>query len=111
MATIAFVTVDSLRSCALAVPSRGGNTLFADGYAAYDALPALLKERLEGVIETFSYAGPRGKSKLLNREDQDWTPVYHSITEPTRKPAADRCISTPARSSALSASRIARATN
>jgi taurine dioxygenase len=33
---------------ALAVPSRGGNTLFASMYAAYDALPQRLKERLGG---------------------------------------------------------------
>ncbi len=64
---------------ALAVPSRGGNTLFASGYAAYNALPQRLKERLDGVIGAFSYGGRRGKSKLLNREDQDWTPVHHPI--------------------------------
>src|SRR5580700_5670286 len=33
---------------ALAIPSIGGDTLFASGYAAYDALPQRLKERLEG---------------------------------------------------------------
>jgi putative 2-oxoglutarate oxygenase len=64
---------------ALAVPSRGGNTLFANGYAAYDALPQRLKDRLDGVIGAFSYGGRRGKAKLLNPEDQDWTPVYHPI--------------------------------
>jgi taurine dioxygenase len=64
---------------ALAVPSRGGNTLFANGYAAYDALPQRLKDRLDGVIGAFSYGGRRGKAKLLNLEDQDWTPAYHPI--------------------------------
>jgi taurine dioxygenase len=64
---------------ALAVPSRGGNTLFANGYAAYEALPQCLKQRLDGVIGAFSYGGRRGKSKLLDREDQDWTPVYHPV--------------------------------
>jgi taurine dioxygenase len=64
---------------ALAVPSRGGNTLFANGYAAYEALPQRLKERLDGVIGAFSFGGRRAKSKLLNPEDQDWTPVYHPI--------------------------------
>ena len=64
---------------ALAVPSRGGNTLFANGYAAYDALPQRLKDRLDGVIGAFAYAGRRGKSRLLNPEDQDWTPVYHPV--------------------------------
>jgi taurine dioxygenase len=64
---------------ALAVPSHGGNTLFANGYAAYEALPRGLKDRLDGVIGAFSYGGRRGKAKLLNPEDQDWTPVYHPI--------------------------------
>jgi taurine dioxygenase len=64
---------------ALAVPSRGGNTLFANGYAAYDALPQRLKDRLDGVIGAFSYGGRRGKAKLLNPEDQDWPPVFHPI--------------------------------
>ncbi len=64
---------------ALAIPSRGGDTLFANGYAAYDALPERLKQRLDGVIGAFSYGGKRGKSALLNPEDQDWTPVFHPI--------------------------------
>ena len=33
---------------AVAVPSRGGDTCFASMYAAYDALPSRLKQRLEG---------------------------------------------------------------
>jgi taurine dioxygenase len=61
------------------VPSRGGNTMFANAYAAYDALPQRLKDRLDGVIGAFSYGGRRGKARLLNPEDQDWTPVYHPI--------------------------------
>src|SRR5487761_1641715 len=61
---------------ALAVPSRGGNTLFANAYAA---LPQRLKDRLDGVIGAFAYGGARGKSRLLNPEDQNWTPVFHPI--------------------------------
>src|SRR5713101_7014286 len=49
----------------------GGNTLFANGYAAYDGLPARVKERLEGVIGAFSYGGRRGGSRMLNAEDQE----------------------------------------
>ncbi|MGH7064988.1 MAG: TauD/TfdA dioxygenase family protein [Stellaceae bacterium] len=64
---------------ALAVPSRGGNTLFANGYAAYEALPQRLKDRLDGVVGAFSYGGRRGKSRLLNVEDQEWAPVYHPV--------------------------------
>ena len=64
---------------ALAVPSRGGDTLFANGYAAYDALPERLKRRLDGVTGAFSYGGRRGRSPLLDEEDQDWKPVFHPI--------------------------------
>jgi taurine dioxygenase len=64
---------------ALAVPSRGGNTLFCNGYAAYGALPETLKRRLDGVKGAFAYGGKRGKSALLNPEDQEWAPVYHPI--------------------------------
>jgi taurine dioxygenase len=64
---------------ALAIPSRGGNTLFANGYAAYDALPQRLKDRLDRVVGAFAYGGRRGKSALLNPEDQEWTPVLHPI--------------------------------
>lgn len=64
---------------AVAVPSRGGNTLFSSGYAAHDALPQRLKDRLEGVIGAFAYAGRRGRSKPLNPEDHDWKPVFHPI--------------------------------
>jgi taurine dioxygenase len=64
---------------ALAVPSRGGDTLFASGYAAYEALPQRLKHRLDGLAGGFAYGGRRGKSKLLNPEDQDWAPVHHPV--------------------------------
>jgi taurine dioxygenase len=64
---------------ALAVPSRGGNTLFASMYAAYDGLPQHLKERLEKRIGAFTYGGRRKATALLNAEDRDWTPVFHPI--------------------------------
>jgi taurine dioxygenase len=64
---------------ALAVPSRGGDTLFANGYAAYDALPEGLKRRLDRVTGAFSYGGRRGGSPLLEKDDQDWQPVFHPI--------------------------------
>jgi len=44
---------------ALEVPSRGGNTLFADMYGAYETLPDDLKRRLAGVRARHGYyAGP-----------------------------------------------------
>ena len=61
------------------MPSRGGDTLFASAYAAYDALPDQLKKQLDGVMGAFSYGGRRGRSPLLDKEDRDWKPVYHPI--------------------------------
>jgi taurine dioxygenase len=64
---------------ALAVPSTGGDTCFASMYAAYDALPARLQERVEGRQGAFTYGGRRKATALLNEEDRDWTPVFHPI--------------------------------
>src|SRR6201994_262265 len=57
---------------ALAIPSTGGDTLFANGYAAYDALPDRLKQQLEGRLGAFTYGGRKKKRELLNEEDCDW---------------------------------------
>ena len=64
---------------ALAVPSRGGDTLFASMYAACDALPSRLRQRLEGRRGAFTYGGRRKATALLAPEDRDWTPVFHPI--------------------------------
>jgi taurine dioxygenase len=64
---------------ALAVPSTGGDTLFASMYAAYDALPSRLKQCLEGRQGAFTYGGRRKATALLDQEDRDWTPVFHPI--------------------------------
>jgi len=64
---------------ALAVPSTGGDTLFASMYAACDALPARLRERLDGRMGAFTYGGRRKATALLNAEDREWTPVFHPV--------------------------------
>jgi putative 2-oxoglutarate oxygenase len=64
---------------ALAIPSTGGDTLFASMYAAYEALPDWLKRRLDGRNGAFTYGGRRRATALLNEEDRDWTPVFHPI--------------------------------
>jgi len=64
---------------AVAIPSTGGDTLFASMYAAYDALPPRLKQRLDGRTGAFTYGGRREKKALLNEEDRDWKPVFHPI--------------------------------
>jgi taurine dioxygenase len=64
---------------AIAIPSTGGDTLFASMYAAYEALPERLKLRLEGLNGAFTYGGRKKSTALLNAEDRDWKPVWHPI--------------------------------
>jgi taurine dioxygenase len=64
---------------ALAIPSSGGDTLFASMYAAYEGLPDRLKDRLEGVRGAFTYGGRRGATALLNEEDRHREPAFHPI--------------------------------
>jgi len=64
---------------ALAVPSRGGDTLFASMYAAYDALPARLKEAIEDRNGAYVYGGRRKANALLNEEDRHERPVFHPL--------------------------------
>ncbi|HEX2724336.1 MAG TPA: TauD/TfdA family dioxygenase [Beijerinckiaceae bacterium] len=46
------------------VPAKGGNTLFADMYAAYDDLPATMKARIDDLVVLHHYG---------NRDDLDET--------------------------------------
>ncbi len=64
---------------ALAIPSRGGDTLFASMYAVYEALPERLQHRLEGVRGAFTYGGRRQATALLNEEDRHREPAFHPI--------------------------------
>ena len=64
---------------ALAIPSTGGDTLFASAYAAYAALPVALKQRLENRKGAFTYGGRGKRQELLNSEDRDWRPVFHPL--------------------------------
>ena len=66
---------------ALAIPSRGGDTFFSSGYAAYEELPQRLKQRLEGRVGTFKYGGLRKLNLLLNEEDRNAAPVRHPLIQ------------------------------
>jgi taurine dioxygenase len=63
----------------VAIPDQGGDTLFASGYAAYDAMPQRLKDRLEGILGGFTYGGRNKNQALLNPEDRDRQPAMHKI--------------------------------
>jgi taurine dioxygenase len=62
---------------AVAIPSRGGDTLFASTYAAYDALPESLRARLKDLRGAYVYGGRRKAQALLDEADRDWKPVFH----------------------------------
>jgi alpha-ketoglutarate-dependent taurine dioxygenase len=65
---------------ALEIPTYGGDTLFANTYAAYDALPQRLKDRIEPLQIEFGYGGrARAGIDLLDPEDQKRPPAVHSM--------------------------------
>lgn len=64
---------------AMEIPSRGGNTMFANMYAAYDALEPSMKERLQGLraLNVYDLGGtPATRMKELPRDATSyWHPV------------------------------------
>jgi taurine dioxygenase len=65
------------------IPPVGGDTLWVDMEAAYDALPDSMKERLAGLTTHNSYAklvdfGPVSRS-VLEQRLREWPPVEHPI--------------------------------
>ncbi len=72
----------------LEVPDRGGDTLFASGYAAYDTLDPALKTRLEGrrAFHHYSYGTTtRGGSNGVAAFAESRHPVFRTHDETGRK--------------------------
>ncbi len=72
----------------LEVPDRGGDTLFASGYAAYDTLDPALKARLEGrrAFHHYSYGTTtRGGSNGVAAFAESRHPVFRTHDETGRK--------------------------
>jgi taurine dioxygenase len=64
------------------IPTEGGDTLFANMYAAYDALPAALKERIEPLSARYAYGGrTRQGIDLLDSADQQRAPATHPLVK------------------------------
>jgi taurine dioxygenase len=62
------------------IPTEGGDTLFANMYAAYDALPDSLKERIEPLSARYAYGGrTRQGIDLLDPADQQRPPAEHRL--------------------------------
>jgi len=55
---------------AIEVPARGGNTLFANGYLAYETLPAEIRRRIDGrkALNAYDYYGAAMKRGALPAE-------------------------------------------
>jgi len=72
------------------VPAVGGNTLFANQYAAYDDLPAAMKARIEPLLAVHHYGNrddldeaSRTKASALTAEQQAKMPlITHRIARP-----------------------------
>ena len=67
---------------AIALPPEGGNTIFASMYAACDALPADLREKLEGRLAMNSYEPGYGTSNVQMRIKAPASPAAHGFAHP-----------------------------
>jgi taurine dioxygenase len=72
----------------LEIPSHGGDTLFASGYAAYETLDPALKNKLEGhrALNYYNYGSTmRGDSRGVGASNQAMHPVFRTHDETGRK--------------------------
>jgi putative 2-oxoglutarate oxygenase len=65
-----YITAKATGMYSVHVPSTGGDTLFSNSYAAYEALPAALKKKIEGLSATHVYGG-RLKRQQERLEDSE----------------------------------------
>jgi len=73
---------------ALEIPSTGGNTLFASGYAAYDTLDPALRARLEGkkALHHYNYGSTiKGDSRGTEAFAECVHPVFRTHEDTLRK--------------------------
>jgi len=73
---------------AVEVPSYGGNTLFANGYAAYEALPADVRDRLEGRMARHHYhygSTQKGDDRGVAAFSDSVHPVFRTHEDTGRK--------------------------
>jgi len=65
---------------ARALPSRGGDTLFVDLHAAWEALPEALRTRVERLSAVYRYGGREGRElALLDVADRDRALTAHPL--------------------------------
>ena len=92
-------------------PEAGGNTYFANMFAAYETLPADLKKAAEGKIAV--HDASRNSAGMLRKGYKEVTDVretvgaHHPLVRTDPKPAARRCSSAGGRTPMCSASSVA----
>jgi taurine dioxygenase len=73
----------------LEVPSQGGNTLFANGYRAFETLPEGIKKRIEGrkALNAYDYGNASTKrgTKIRDGVPSYWHPVVRTHPATNRK--------------------------
>jgi taurine dioxygenase len=73
---------------AVEIPSKGGNTLFASGYAAYDTLDPNIRDRLEGkrALHHYNYGSvQKGDNKGTEAYGECIHPVFRTHEDTQRK--------------------------
>jgi taurine dioxygenase len=72
---------------AIEVPSRGGNTLFANGYAAYETLPESIKHRIAGrrALNAYDKDSTLRTASYENAGSSFWHPVVRMHPATRRK--------------------------
>jgi len=73
---------------AVEIPSKGGNTLFASGYAAYDTLDPAIRNRLEGkkALHHYNYGSvQKGDNKGTEAYGECVHPVFRTHDDTRRK--------------------------
>jgi len=66
---------------AIEIPSKGGNTLFANLYAAYDALPQSMKDKIDGLKTQFVYDYDAQERNLTDDGDSDLPRAVHDLVK------------------------------
>jgi taurine dioxygenase len=64
---------------AVAIPSHGGNTKFANMYLAYETMPEALKRKLDGKLATFRNGGRGGYNQGIHEKGEVIRNVVHPI--------------------------------
>jgi taurine dioxygenase len=67
---------------AMVIPSAGGNTLFANMYQAYDALPEATKRRLAGLKAVNTYDPGKSDYALMRTRTHVQSPTARSFVQP-----------------------------